>query len=260
MDTTETTIYNAVILASFISGIFALIFLGISLWTQRKHQEKNRQQVASEVMALEADRRRVSADLHDDLGPLMFAIRRKLENVKTADDESMEKIREALSYLGKLNLNMRIISRGLMPLSLQEKGLTYALQEYITQINFETNLQINCCVDALPLLTGAQETHVYRILQEIIQNTIKHAGASMLRLHIRNEKGQLHIATADDGRGFDYKKVSLLKSGSGLVNIKNRVHFLKGRMNIFSQAGLGCKYEIIIGTWIPFIYSVSIIL
>jgi signal transduction histidine kinase len=179
MDTTETTIYNAVILASFISGIFALIFLGISLWTQRKHQEKNRQQVASEVMALEADRRRVSADLHDDLGPLMFAIRRKLENVKTADDESMEKIREALSYLGKLNLNMRIISRGLMPLSLQEKGLTYALQEYITQINFETNLQINCCVDALPLLTGAQETHVYRILQEIIQNTIKHAGASM---------------------------------------------------------------------------------
>ncbi|MEO7047101.1 MAG: ATP-binding protein, partial [Ferruginibacter sp.] len=219
--------------------------LGVALWIQRKNQERNRQQAAREVMALEEDRRRVAADLHDDMGTLMFAIRRKLENIE-ADTAGKEKIREALSYLGELDLKMRTISRGLMPLSLKEKGLAYALEEYITQINFETMLKIDFYVDPLPLLTEEQSTHIYRILQEIIQNTIKHAGASLLRIHISNENQRLHIATADNGSGFKYKKILLLKTGSGLVNIKNRISFLKGRMNLYSKPGKGCKYEIIL--------------
>jgi signal transduction histidine kinase len=138
---------------------------------------------------------------------------------------------------------MRSISFDLMPLTLQEKGLVKAIQEFAGYVN--TSLQIRFIKPTDPVeLNDAQTIHIYRIVQEIIYNAIRHAGASELTMAITKDRNYLVLATNDNGAGFDYQEQLKNSKGLGLKSLMNRIYLLQAEFLIDSKPGKGTSITI----------------
>jgi signal transduction histidine kinase len=137
---------------------------------------------------------------------------------------------------------MREISYNLTPNILKRTGLISALNEYIYKINNSRILKISFNSSNEPhLLDENAAVNIYRIVQEIIHNTIKHAAASQLDIKFKSEKNKLIISLKDDGIGFDQKEV-LNRGGLGLKSLYNRSQLMNGKMFLDSNEGTGTEF------------------
>jgi len=128
-----------------------------------------------------------------------------------------------------------------MPTSLTRKGFAAALGEFIEYCSKSNPLKINFKFTEIQL-TQPQAINLYRIAQEIIHNTIKHAEASELFIELRQEKDKIILATRDNGKGFNYDEKSSEAKGLGLQNLLRRTEIIGGKMFFESQKGKGTTY------------------
>jgi signal transduction histidine kinase len=126
-----------------------------------------------------------------------------------------------------------------MPNTLVRKGLASATEEFINSIAYTTKLQITFLHELAPPLLGKKSIHLYRILTEIIHNTIKHASAKRLDIHLFRRGEKLILATEDDGIGFDQQNVLRKKNGMGLQNMLNRSEMLGAEIFLVTHPGKG---------------------
>lgn len=246
MDTNETKVYIAVLIAVLVLAVILIFFITSLLKHQRKNTELHQQQVKAEITTLETERKRVASDLHDDLGPFLSSIKLQINLLNTEDHEDRTAIREISTQIDGIVEKVRETSNNLMPNILIRKGLVVAIDNFAQRINKTNTLSIKTFFAEDISLDEEKEVHIYRIFQEGVHNTLRHATATEFEISIEKKESTLHLTMADNGKGFDYEAMSIENVGFGLKNISSRVDVLKGDIFLDTKPGTGVKYTIII--------------
>ena len=203
----------------------------------------------TEFTALENERNRIVSDLHDELGPLLSVVKLQVSTLAAdKDEEKSELMYQANNNLETISSRMRGICNQLMPQSLTRHGLVSALRDFLTEIEKCSGISVefSCSEDAA--IPASAEIHLYRVIQEIVNNAIKHADADLIAVEIRQRRGKLIITVSDNGKGFNIEKIKKEKYGYGLNNILNRIGLLGGEVYVDSEIGRGTKYSLEIET------------
>lgn len=179
----------------------------------------------------ENERKRVSADLHDSVGAMLSTIRLGLLSLVRKDGISEESILPTKQLLDETIDSLRTISRDLMPVTLQRFGLSQTVKEMCDRVSSTGGLVVIYEEsEGSVRLSEKKEVMIFRIVQELLNNAIKHSGAS--EIFIQFIWGQdLSISVCDNGIGFDYQKVregNDTVRGLGLYTIENRVRLFHG--------------------------------
>jgi len=153
-------------------------------------------------------------------------------------------VNKSIEHIENITGRLRTIASGLMPAVLLDKGPVIAVQQFIRHLQLSNSIRVSLHTADLPRFTQQTNIHLYRIMQEIIHNCCKHAGASRLHIRVYQKGNNIILATADDGTGFDYEDVMRQKKGYGLLNIQNRVQLLNGNCNMQTTGGTRYFIEI----------------
>jgi two-component system NarL family sensor kinase len=200
---------------------------------ERKEKEKQLSNYTALMEGQEQERRRMARDLHDGLGCSLSAIKLGLSRIPAESDQQERSLQQVTDQLDASIRELRWISRNMMPEALLTLGLSDALKDLCSSVmSAQLRLVYNAYnIDAaLPLST---QTMIYRMIQEIISNAVKHAGASVLLLQCSQEEDSFFITVEDNGKGFDAGNHQ--SEGIGLKNIRNRVDYFNGNLNIESS-------------------------
>lgn len=183
------------------------------------------------VEGLENERQRLSRELHDGLGPLLTTLKFFIDN-KVAQDELRLEMRKMVD---DTIAEIRIMSNALMPSTIYDFGVGAALSNYIEDVKKTWGISIrfeNLLKQHDSKITKNQEIHIFRICQELINNTLKYAEATTIRITLSEFDDFISLFYFDDGKGFNLDNV---KTGSGIVNIKERVEICNGNIKIKSK-------------------------
>jgi two-component system, NarL family, sensor kinase len=231
---------NFIIKISIIS-IFLLLIVTVFVYTFIKQAKQNFvQKLNAEIKSRDDERLKVASDLHDDIGPLLASIKIYLNTFNTQDTQDLEKIIKIKNNIDLSIQQVRNISNSLMPGALQRHGLIKGLEDFFENIEHETKLAIHFSAQSISV-SKEMELSIFRIIQEIVTNTLKHAEAKNLEIIFEQAKNKLNITSIDDGKGFD---ANVVAKGIGLNNIKNRIESMQGKILMKSEINKGVHYEI----------------
>lgn len=238
----ETTVYTAALIASGVLTLVLLYFVITIIQQQRKTRSLHREKIQAEILTLEKERARIASDLHDDLGPILSAIKFKINAVDLHSEEDKAIIEKASTHLDDALQRIREITFGLMPNTLVRKGLIKTVEEFIPKAQKIVSLSIGFHCDPLPQLPPDMEVNLYRIIQEVVHNVVKHAKATTLDLSITVKGNLLVLGARDNGCGFDFEKTLTNHPGLGLKNLISRVEVMQGDFRIQTAPDKGVQY------------------
>jgi len=221
---------------------------------QKLNKEKTQQEEFTKklIESQENERKRVAAELHDSLGQDLLIIKNKaLVSIKKTNDlEKFKKEMNEISDLTSATLNdVREISYNLRPYELDRLGLTKTIESMIERANNSTNINFVANIDNIDnVFIPEVEINIYRIIQESLNNVIKHSEAKEVIVSVLKKEKEIRVNISDDGKGFDMKKYKLNsnRKGFGLKGIEERVRLLNGEFNIESEVGKSTIIIIII--------------
>jgi signal transduction histidine kinase len=194
--------------------------------------------------AQEAERRRLSTALHDDVGTLLSATRLRFSQLSQQLPHGTEEAR-TVSYvselLGEAIRNVRRLTQSLLPATLESLGLRAALSDYVglleaTETGPAIELRLEGLVHRLPY---ELELMAFRIVQELVQNALQHAQASTISISVFRQTERLLILVSDDGVGFEPASNAAPRKGLGLKNIESRLNIVGGRLIFDLTPGQG---------------------
>jgi signal transduction histidine kinase len=242
MDTYETSIYTAVIITGLVLGCIIVYFAFAVFRQQRTYIKMQRKTFSDEINLLEKERHRVARDLHDELGPLLSLAKSHISLVKTTDEKGIyhiEKSNEKLSFLIK---RMGQIAINLTPGALARKGLHFTLDEYFRELADVCPIRFVYVYEVKSHLDLSTGIHLYRIIQEITHNAIKHSRAASMEVRLKELNQKLYIFCKDDGVGFAPESNREKRQGLGMGSLKSRTAMLDGKMKCTSSAKDGTAY------------------
>jgi two-component system, NarL family, sensor kinase len=211
--------------------------------------EKDRQLVAVDSMlkGQEEERSRLAKDLHDGLGGLLSGVKFSLSNMKdnlVVTPENMAVFERSLDMIDTSIRELRRVAHNMMPEILTKFGLDEAVREYCNTINATKLITVKYQSHGMETrINKATEIIIYRIVQELLNNILKHAGSSEAFVQLIKENHRLNVVVEDNGKGFD-TGLSENNKGVGLANIRSRVEYLKGQLDIHSEQGKGTLVNI----------------
>jgi len=242
MDSQETRIYIAVIIAVILIGIIIVFFAISIVRQQRMNLELQKANALAEIAAMEKERARIATDLHDDLGPLLSVVKFQVDHVESVAEDEKEQLTKASKHLDGLIGRMREVANNLMPSALHRKGLVEAIEEFIRNAENSTGLRILLQSGSDISMAEEKRINIYRVIQEVVHNCLKHAKATELEINIEQRNGRLRILCRDNGKGFDYEKTIRESVGIGLRSLKNRSEIMGGTMEVESKIGIGSAF------------------
>ncbi len=209
-------------------------------------EEKKLLAARSIVVGHEQERKRIAKELHDGLGVLLSTAKMQFTTIKDKSPENRPLIDKASKLLEQAAGDVRKISHNMMPGLLTRFGFYEAAEDLFEKIDDTEGLSTRATIlgdkKRLPENT---EIMLYRIVQELANNTIKHAKATEMTIDIVILPEQLSIDYSDNGKGFDVEQ-KLASKSIGMTSIQSRVKFLNGNMDLQSKAGEGVNYHITI--------------
>ncbi|MDJ1493603.1 sensor histidine kinase [Cytophagaceae bacterium DM2B3-1] len=201
-------------------------------------QQKQLEIYTAMLNGQETERSRLARDLHDGLGGMLAGTKLYLSqiNQKVMNGQAVY-LQTAVVQIDNSMQELRRIARNMMPETLVKFGLKTALRDLCESLQ-NSQLQIRCQTMGLSSdLSKSIQLTIYRVIQELITNAIKHANAQQILVQCLQNEGSIHITIEDDGQGFD--TASIKGNGVGLSNVRNRVEYLNGRLEIQSEPGVG---------------------
>lgn len=212
--------------------------------------EKERQLAATEAVLKgeEQERTRLAKDLHDGLGGMLSGIKYSFSSMKgnlIMTPENLKAFERSMDMLDSSIMEMRRVAHNMMPEALVRFGLDTALRDFCNDINQSGALKVSYQSIGMADMPFDQtfSITVYRIIQELISNTMKHASAKNAIVQVTRTDGKISVTVEDDGKGFDTSVLNSVK-GIGWTNIRHRVEFLKGTSDIHSEPGNGTSVHI----------------
>jgi signal transduction histidine kinase len=235
MDPKETNLFALILIVGLLIGTLMIFFVVSLIRNQRIVVKRNRENLLQEIATLEQERSRVAADLHDELGPLLSQIKFRLSSIEVPDKEDEEQLQLSSDQIDLVVQRIRTISRNLLPAALVSRGLRSALEESLENLRRYASLQTTLEYTSTTPLPNQQQINLFRAIQEVCQNTVKHAAARRLLVKVWDEKDGVHILCEDDGKGFRYPAIMQDSKGIGLKNLRNRIELLGGKFEVLSE-------------------------
>jgi two-component system NarL family sensor kinase len=239
----------------------AVLLVSVLIYRNYSHKQKLQRQRINELetekklMATEAvlkgeeqERTRLAKDLHDGLGGMLSGIKYSFNTMKEnliMTPENQQAFERSMDMLDSSIKEMRRVAHNMMPESLVKFGLDTALKDFCNDIHKSGALQVRYQSIGLEGVALEQTTAItiYRIVQELIGNTLKHAAAKTSIVQVTKSGNQVSVTVEDDGRGFD---MTILKQSKGIgwTNIQHRDDFLKGKLEVSSESEKGTSVHI----------------
>ncbi len=247
---------NSIILIYFI-GTLGMVLLAISIFfffvtyqkkmlkkqlelneTRAKQQEEI---LKNTITAQEKERKRIAQDLHDEVGAMLSVVKLNVGRIEKKSEEQVAKklASETKTYLDEVITQVRRISRALLPPSLEKLGLYFALEELTNWVNKSDQLKIECWKSGEQFrFDTKKELAVFRIVQELLNNAIKHSEATNIYINSRfSPNNNLMISVTDNGKGFELKEKMV--TGLGLKNLESRTQIMNAKFKMKSTPGKG---------------------
>lgn len=235
-------------------SILVVLSMLLSYSLYRRHRLKQNAAMQAEIMrqqelstkavleAEERERQRIAKDLHDGVGQIMSAAKMNLsafENeLSFTNPEQRRKFERIITLVDESCKEVRTVSHNMMPNALLKAGLASAIREFTDKID-DKIIKIDLYSEGLnERMDTNLETVLYRVIQECVNNVIKHARANHLDISLIKDSDGISATVEDNGRGFDMEDSSKFE-GLGLKNIRTRVEFLKGTVEYNSKPGKG---------------------
>ena len=214
---------------------------------QKLEDEKKLMAAQSILVGQEKERERIARELHDGIGVLLSTASIHFSSVESkTDKETSEMLKKANKLLKDASKEVRQISHNMMPGVLSKFGLQEAIEDIFEDVEEAGDMKVELDI-ALgdERLAENTEIMIYRIVQEMLNNTLKHAQASAISMLLTKKDNNLIIEYKDNGIGFDETKLPKNKN-LGLLGIRTRVEYLGGTVDMKSEPGKGISYKIII--------------
>ncbi len=222
-----------------IAGVLVFILSLLGIVYRRKHKETIARLKAS-LAGEEKERLRMATELHDGIVSKLTAVKMNFDVLSCAYDGDVEEaaeFKEALFLLDQSIAELRTTAQNLQPYILKNSGLAIALAVYCQKISKVTNLDLQFQIlGELPSLAEDFLLNIYRIIQEMIQNILKHARASAALVQLNVQEDQLCITIEDNGIGLPHEKLHS-ENGIGLANLQGRLKLMNGTFEIASHNG-----------------------
>ena len=237
------------------------VLLSVSLYRRYRLKQESKlqaaimrqQEIATKAVmeAEEKERQRIAKDLHDGVGQIMSAAKMNLSSfeneLNSLEPHQKEKFDKIMSLVDESCREVRTVSHNMMPNALLKAGLSAAIREFIDKIDTKV-LKVDLYSEGLnERLDGNVETVLYRVIQECVNNVIKHSGANHLDISLIKDKDGISATIEDNGKGFDARE-SKESEGLGLKNIRTRIEYLKGTVDFDSTPGKGTLVAIHVPT------------
>ncbi len=194
---------------------------------------------------LESERHRIARELHDSVSQQLFAAAMLLSTVEAESDSLPEHIQSQVTVTSKIigdaQSEMRALLLHLRPIKLDGKSLKQGIEQLLDELKTKLPIEITHEIEDIKL-TEVVEDHLFRIIQELISNVLRHAQASDLQVYFKKTEDFYQLKFVDDGKGFDLLEKK--NSGHGLRNIKERISGLGGNVRIISFPGQGTSVEL----------------
>jgi signal transduction histidine kinase len=208
--------------------------------------QKQKQLLQATIDGQEKERREIGIELHDNINQYLTTTRLYLEVAKEkAEGEILTMISHAHKGLLDMVNEIRRLSQSLIPPSLSDIGLVESIQDLCTPLKnihaFSIDFQYHHFNEAL--LPDNMKLMLFRIIQEQINNIIRHAHANSIHINLKTNADWLTLHVGDNGRGFDVKSI---KKGHGFDNISNRADLFGGKLRIDAAPGKGCAIHVTI--------------
>lgn len=206
-------------------------------------QVRQQQRVTQAVLeAQEKERSAIGGELHDGINQVLATAKLYVENIRYFPDQKEAFIDKSSSLLQRSIEEIRLLSRALVTPVISDGGFTETLQELMDSYRELRQFEMEACIDLKEAAVDkGLKLALYRILQELFNNAVKYARASIITVGIRMHQQRLTLEFGDNGVGFN---PSQQKAGLGLRNIRNRAAAYRGTVHINTAEGQGCRTKI----------------
>ncbi len=206
------------------------------------------------VESQEEERQKIAAVLHGSVCQVLYGVRYSLNNLKHRD-ALPEELFEAEDLLQQAITELRTLSAEMTSSTLMDFGLVASMQDNARRLHklgyfVDTDLDL-----AIDRLTKKMQLYIFRIVQELINNSVKHSGTNSVKVAIKVDQAAIHVHVQDSGKGFDEGLESAIKNGSGIRGIANRVSLLNGQLELLSDEGAQFNIRIPLDPVETFLYE-----
>jgi signal transduction histidine kinase len=235
----KTLIISFIALLLFISGLAFFMNYKRKIKAQKQLQQEEKLRFKAVIEAEEKERIRIAKELHDGLGQLLSTAKLNVASLEgNVDKEDEILVKNASDLIDNAVKEVRTISHNMMPVALTQLGLISAVKELTNKMNDSGLLSVKFESNIETRLNSSIEISIYRVIQEILNNTIKHAQAKVITISLTKEKERLTLQISDDGVGFNTNEIENSK-GIGWKSIFSRIAMLNGDINVDSSKDKG---------------------
>jgi signal transduction histidine kinase len=239
---------------SLLAGIVLILLIGYLLYNRHKLRQRELLQIEllrqqdlrtkAIIEAEEKERTRIAQELHDGIGQQLSAVKMNMSSLQSSllqNDDQKQVLDNIMTLVDESVKEVRSVSHNMMPNALLKTGLAGAVREFLNRLGggrLKIELEIHGLTERLESTT---EAILFRVLQEIVNNIIKHADASVVNIQLSREGNEISLIVEDNGKGFD---TSAESEGIGLKNIRSRVEYLGGTVHFDSRPGHGTTISV----------------
>lgn len=231
------------LITSFVGVIF-FYFIFFMIKKQKELTKLQKMITFSQKKAISKERKEIATVLHNDIAPMLAGLKMRMGQLETPNTEELDVCKGALEESVQ---KLRKISKVIAPLSMLNISYKHAISQHIDMVSQGNELKIHYTDSNQEEFEEELNNDIYRILQEIIHNAIRHANAKYLHIEISLNDGQLLIRTKDDGIGYNFNALLLEKKlGMGLLNMRARIESHGGTISSPNPTQGGTRYNICI--------------
>ncbi len=220
----------------------SVVLVLVALWYNRRLLRKNREILEAMLIGQKTERRRVAADLHDNLGALISGIRLTIEAMDASGFNQKEKdiVQNVLGMTREAYNEVRLLSHNLQPAELEQFGLSVALHRLINKLNDSQQIKFSLAMNNLGQLTKELDFNLYSICLELANNIVKHSGATESIFEFITQDNRLQVLVSDNGKGFIVNNTS---DGMGMRNVEERTQQMGGTFRLHSRPDEGTLFQ-----------------
>lgn len=217
-------------------------------YLQRLADEKAAYAERAHKIATIEERQRLARDLHDSVSQQLFALTMMSKAVVRGIEKHPEKAQQQVADLAetamKAQTEMRALLLHLRPIHLSDQSLTDGIHNLIAELKTKSAIEFQVKIDQITDLPRFTEEHLFRIIQEGLSNTLRHADATVVKIFLKQEPEHLFVHLADNGQGFDWSLADQKKTSYGLKTMRERSEEIGGQFNLRTKKGEGTYIDI----------------